>query len=342
MVRTATSAIFLTTLLLSAPGCRSEPPPIEAEAIRAEPGMASLPTQTLLELPLPTFVGLKLEAELAEPSPLEAGAPIAIEARLVNVSDKAIPVVQVGDGSSVGWREPHVFFSAEYVDAQGDYRPAKEESFGRCGNYDDDWTDEVTVLAPGESMKLDYFLSPDTFFDLHEPGDLRIRVHYRYQQGKGRKSTVPAPASMNNVPAFELVSAPIEVQLQRWFDVTLETKRAVESEIPVSLDDVFQLRVRNVSAVERSILVPRGPDAQETSIWFQVEPNERYVPNHTFIVPSVAPAHRLAPGAEAVVLGEGGVLGKSDEAWTPGDPGTIRVRATLGHARSNWTTVTVR
>ena len=342
MFRSARPAIVSAALVLSAMGCRSDPPPIEAEPIEAKPGMASLPKRTLRELPLPSFVGLKLEAELATPSPVEAGSTIAIEAKIVNVSDEPIPVVQVGDGSSVGWREPHLFFSVDIADPQGVYLPAEEESFGRCGNYDDDWTDEVTVLGPGESMKLGYFLSPDTFFDLHEPGDLRIRVHYRYQQGKGRKSSVPAPAAMNNVPAYELVSAPIPVRLERWFDVTLEAKRAVDVEVPVSLDEVFDLRVKNVSDIERSILEPRGPDARQTSIWFEVDPNEIYVPNHPFVVPSEEPAHRLGPGAETVVLGEGGVLGKTNEGWAPSKAGTFRVRAKVGHARSGWTTNTVR
>ena len=151
-----------------------------------------------------------------------------------------------------------------------------------------------------------------------------------------------APASMIDVPAYELVSAPVDVRLERWFDVTLEARGPVDSEIPVALEDVFRIRVRNVSDVERSLLVPRGPDAHQSSIWFEVESNDHYIPNHTFIVPAVEPSHRLAPGAEAVVLGDGGVFGKSDEGWTPDDPGRVRVRATVGHARSNWADVTVR
>src|SRR4051794_23181515 len=57
---------------------------------------------------------LKLVAQLRSKRTVDDGTDPYIELTLVNISKTFnYPVVKPGDGSEAGWRDPHVFFTAE-------------------------------------------------------------------------------------------------------------------------------------------------------------------------------------------------------------------------------------
>jgi hypothetical protein len=177
--------------------------------------------------------GLRLEAA-AEATAVDAGYPIAITVRLVNRSKTLThPVVRSNDGSEVGWREPHVFWTATWVEADDRETPIEPRGLGRCGLYSADWTKDVTRLAPGESIDVEWMSHVHHAFDLQKEGLVRITAHYVWRGGKA-KGLPPGTKStdfglMTGVPPYELRSNPVDVRIVRQLDVVAETRAEARS-----------------------------------------------------------------------------------------------------------------
>lgn len=162
--------------------------------------------------------GLELVAHLDESALGDPWRPVPIEVEIVNRSTTAQVVVLPGDGSEVGWREPHVFFTAEVLADDGRWNAAPQPLRARCGLYDANWLHDVVRLAPGETRRL-HWMGP--LPQLPERGRARIRAHYVYKATPPKRAwdaseSTPVPGGlgdMDGVAPFELISAPLEVTL---------------------------------------------------------------------------------------------------------------------------------
>ena len=68
---------------------------------------------------------------------IESGENPWFEMSLVNGSRRyAYPVVEPGDGSEVGWRQPHIYFTATLTAPDGATTAVPAARYGRCGLFD--------------------------------------------------------------------------------------------------------------------------------------------------------------------------------------------------------------
>ena len=151
----------------------------------------------------------ELRLELKLPKTAKVGKSFEIEVRLVNAGKAAHRVVLPRDGSESGWREPDARFEMEV-----DGRWVTAGNPPRCGNYASNWHRDVAVLEPGESLKLDGYLSPRLSFDLTKPGKVRLRAVYDYSGGRSKGGKKPDPGPMGKTPPFRLVSNAAEIELK--------------------------------------------------------------------------------------------------------------------------------
>lgn len=163
---------------------------------------------------------LELVTRIVGTPPKHSWWPLEIDVDIVNRSTTdSHAVVLPRDGSEVGWREPHVRFSAEVQAEDGAWRTLPMQGLERCGLYDANWLDDVVTLAPGVAQRLDWMGSIP---ELPEHGRVRIRAHYAYKAGPSLRDyedpePIPLPeglGGMAGVAPFELVSAPLELLLE--------------------------------------------------------------------------------------------------------------------------------
>jgi hypothetical protein len=180
---------------------------------------------------------LELVARVAGTAPKHSWWPLSMEVDLVNRSTTTShAIVLPGDGSNAGWREPHVYFTAEVLAEDGAWVATPMRGGGRCGNYDPYWLDEIVRLAPGASQRLGWMGPLPT---LPEHGRVRVRAHYAYNAtppGREWSDTDRSPppgglGEMEGVAPFELVSAPIELTLA----APDSTRRQIESDLALEL-----------------------------------------------------------------------------------------------------------
>lgn len=191
---------------------------------------------------LPAHADLELSAELLTPPSTQGFWPIRIAVSLTNRSThKTWPIVLPGDGSDVGWREPHTWITGELLDADGEWKPFASRGSARCGNYDADWRDEVVALAPGESLRIEERNAAQEL-NLNRSGRARLRMHYAWTAKPARaESWDENPISgsdglgrMCRVAPFELTSAPIEIELLAPDATTEEMQRDLALELSSS------------------------------------------------------------------------------------------------------------
>jgi hypothetical protein len=178
---------------------------------------------------------------------IEVGRHIEIEATIRNVSPEPQKIVLSGDGSEAGWREPHVGFIAER--AGGEPVP-RASSLGRCGMFDEDWHDEIVTLPPGGAHKLEWLPSPSAEFALNEAG--RVKLTLRYAYTAGAKAEAFDPGAMAGVPAFELLSNPLQLEISQPLVLTLRRRPGSDGRAP-KLADGWQLEVRNTTDGPRDL-----------------------------------------------------------------------------------------
>ncbi len=154
---------------------------------------------------------------------VEAGDEWPIVASVVNRSSvRARLLITPDDGSDVGWREPHVFYTVQAEETPGVFREVKELAERRSGSYASAWSKDAVALAPGSSMRLEWIANPGRAFDFLRSGKIHVVAHYKYEGGTKRSfewSDAGAiewqlPPEIRRLPPFELVSAPLELRVR--------------------------------------------------------------------------------------------------------------------------------
>lgn len=288
-----------------------------------------------LDAQSPTAFRAQIESDLAIearlPKVVEVGESVQPEINLINRSGHAsYLIVKPGDGSGIGWREPHVYYSAEIDLGDGRWQPVPRKPIGRCGVYDSDWQKDIVELKPGEKLPINTWLpTPDMTLDLLQPGKMRLYAHYAYNGGKADKTRKDELAQidvgkMKGVPAFELTSAPVEFELTRPLELVIEAKAPLRLGKTKYLSEVLTIHLTNRSDEARTILI-RLPSALTVQFdgahagWEQIHRAPEGRP--TKII--------LKPGQEINLIGEDGLVFGQDWTWTQGDQvePTLRVRA---------------
>ncbi len=243
------------------------------------------------------------------PRQVEADSTWPTAATLVNRGERERWLVRPNDGSDQGWREPHVFYSAEMESAPGVWQPVPlRDDLSRCGNYATDWYSDVTSLAPGAAMKLEWMDDPGRSFDFGASGHVRLYAHYEYDGGAKRSfqdssHPVDPPRQLDGLGAFAVVSAPLEldVHVDTSIRVSMTLRRRtfrVGEGVPfAALADVT---VENVSSVP--VELTSGPGAVDDSFFLEVADSDGYwraLPSSFEAPPVLEPHTRTAVRAPA-------------------------------------------
>jgi hypothetical protein len=299
---------------------------------------------------------LKLVAELKPDTYWTAGRYPNIQVKLVNTSTTAHRVIRPGAGCAEGFREPHVFYTATFRPPDGP--PVQLES----GKYNasewwcvpfplNTWAEDIIELRPGQGLLVSGHDWPPVF-DFPGPGKATIRAHYVYTGGErpaARRAADPAGLKrMAGVPAFELVSNPIEVEVAAPLEVRLRVKQAVKVGRTYALGEVFEVTLVNRGMETVQIRPLKENRGDWLSIWFdRLDASPRRL---ACIFGAVKPMFRPAWGGEAGAItlrpGEAatvvGGTGQSDRPvdekwanWTVPSVGTYRARA--GYTPERWT-----
>ncbi len=260
---------------------------------------------------------------------IEPGEKPWVEMSLENGSRRyAYPVVKPGDGSEVGWRQPHIFFTATLTAPDGTTTAVPVGRYGRCGLFDFQWHRTCLMLKPGERLSMAEYASPHLEFQ--QPGRVQLRAHYKYSAPPGRSRDFLG--MMAGVAPFEVVSDPVEFEVRRSLDVQVKVKRAMKANVKQRLSELLEVVVLNRTASLQTLAGPRGnPDATlqlqlqaEFGGWaphyFQSPTSEHLDPysGTCYGIPS-----SLQPESTTSLLGEG----RLDGVWEYPKAQTVKVRA---------------
>jgi len=273
---------------------------------------------------------LVLEATLTTSRTIQPGEPVRVKSRIVNVSKtQTYRLVRPGDGSESGWREPRVFFDAETLGPRGQRTAVPEREIGRCGMYDANWHDDVITLEPGAVLDLHNWMpAAHHALDFQQEGPVEVRLHYHYTRGTGAVGgkALERPdgrGSMGDVPAFELVSKPVRLNVVRLLDIRLEVTGALEVGREARLSDVLQLHIANKATD------PMAVSAQEVILIVSPFPRNSELFAHAKDIPASVErkSPRLASGATRTWSGRSAWKELTDWQLTPKQPGTLKVVA---------------
>jgi len=289
---------------------------------------------------------LALQLALKSPTTIQVGEHVDVNIVLRNQSyDTAYPVVASGDGSEAGWREPYIYFTATLDIGNGVSKPVPPAFYARCGNFDRNWQKDARVLEPGEELPLDIGSSrPSTMLKFEEPGHVRLVAHYSYRAGIVARSAnqVVVAGLMAGVPAFELVSAPVEFDVIRLLDLVLTVKAPLPVKAKAKISDLFDIRLVNRSKQPVEISSPTiSADARlsfeidiggwrpslDTGGWRPSLDTGGWRPSLDTQKSTYGEKITLKPTEEVAVLGAGSFANGLDGTWEYPVPGTIKVRA---------------
>lgn len=299
----------------------------------------------------PLHAKLTLDLRRTGPETLEPGEYVELGARLRNRSlASSVPVVLSGDGSEVGWREPHVWYSGFVDRGDGCWRPISELPAARCGMFDHEWQDEIVSLSPGETVPLEWLGNPSTMLDMQQAGRVRLYLHYSWREGQTGKGGAPEGAvelgAMAGVLAFDLISNPIELTVERPLELRLRAKPRAPGAAVAEVADVVELHLHNVGDETREILPPSSGRLR-----FEVEGSEESWPSASWRAEDdEQPARPLPVGGELTLLGEGGLTPGLVYEWHHPVPELVRIRAAYRpyadrqsvELRSEWVEVDLR
>jgi hypothetical protein len=292
---------------------------------------------------------LKLVAELGPDNYWNAGRYPNIRVKLVNTSATTTHrVVRPGAGSTEGFGEPHVYYTATF------HAPVRPPVHLVSGQYDgsmwrcvpiplNEWAENVLELPPGRELEIGGYGGPPVF-DFPGPGKATIRAHYAYTGGERPAARMVADSMglkrMAGVPAFELVSNPVEVEVTAPLEVRLRVKHVVKVGRTYPLSQVFEVTLAN-RGVENVEVHP--PTTQGRGDWLHLwfdRPNgsARWCAAAAGLCkPMLSPAWdrveaaTIRPRESAILAGGPSVrVTPADEgyqAWTPSVAGFYRVRA---------------
>jgi hypothetical protein len=244
---------------------------------------------------------LRLELAVLGPRVLQPGERLRVQASVHNDSTHARhPFVLPGDGSEVGWREPSVGWSALVESSPGCWRPLPEARTARCGLFDANWAKDVVALDPGGTHVIEALWADHTLrFD--EPGRIRVRLHYVWNEGRTTRepSVSPRSSAMAGVPAFELTSNTVEITVVRRFDLELVPKsRPPGTRPPTDLRDLVEVRLTNVSASAQKLVRPSAND-----LTFELSGSVTSIPRGTWEPMPSQKKIPIASGASIPLLG---------------------------------------
>ncbi len=319
------------------PGVEEPPARPDPEPCLGEPAPSQFPVHTDLELRLKS----------SSPRKRELGQPIDVAVSIRNGStSQHHPAVLSGDGSEMGWREPHVWYSG-FVDAgDGCWQPLEPRRTGRCGMFDEDWRDEVVTLAPGQSEPLQWLASPANALAMEVTGRVRLYAHYAYRAGTKTRGETADLGAMEGIEAFELVSNPIEFELRSPLKLELAARPHRGRGNVSQMADLVTLRLENTARKARRVMPPTA-----NTLEFEVIGEETYHPNVRWQAgDETLPAHRL-PGGDAVqLLGASALNSALEVHWYPPEAEVIRIRASYRPygavgapaLKSNWVEIDLR
>lgn len=263
------------------------------------------------------------------------GEAVVLEINLVNNSkERGYFVVEPGDGSEMGWREPHVYYTA-MVKHKDEWIDVPAANLARCGLFDAAWQNDVVKLDPGKKVKIEkWLIGPERALDLQKPGLVRLLVHYKYgggKVGKGERSGVSGDlGKMTGMPAFEIVSKPVEFTVKRPYDVIVKVKGSLKAGEEAKVSDVLDVLLVGGATEGSGVKAPTlSADAR---LYFKAdgvaaprltEQREQY--GKEFI---------LGPADTISILGKSTNANGIDGVWTVPKAGKVKVRAL--YAPTTW------
>jgi hypothetical protein len=169
-------------------------------------------------------------------------------------------------GSAYAAVEPSLWWHA-YVEEPGSQcaRAVPEYGGTLAFDVDMDWRDDVIRLRYREHHELDREEVARAWTRLDfsgiPSGTVRAYLHYAYTAGKERSFPEDRdafdPGPMKGHPPFEVVSAPLEVELLR--PLALELTPRADRRGPLDhVSDLVTLRMRNIGHDGRFVAVPEG------------------------------------------------------------------------------------
>lgn len=140
-------------------------------------------------------------------------------------------IIMPGDGSEAAWREPYIYFTAEFKEGNGIWsKLEKLASYRSCGMFDAEWQEDTLTINPKQKIQIYYMASENIikFFDIPSSGTIRLTGYYDYEQGKHPKehaNEIPSDfkkiieqgnyESIKNIPSFILTSDAIEITIKK-------------------------------------------------------------------------------------------------------------------------------
>lgn len=272
---------------------------------------------------------LVLSAKLKSADTIQPGEEIEISLLLTNSSKSATHrVIKPGDGSEAGWREPHIRFSVEYLEANGQLTDAPQTRYGRCGIFDPYWTKDFTDLAPSETLDLNHWLTPvNNFYEFQKPGKYQIRAHYDYRaRSLLAKDKAQLPEPVRDIPVFQVTSAPVMLNVERPLDVRLKVKSELIVDQAIRLTDLFDVTLVNVS--DRNIKVFSPTLDSDAHLSFEVRDNNAlWQPAINQQADTYGIERIIKPKETLSLLGDDRFANGVDGNCTSSQPGTVKVRA---------------
>ena len=191
---------------------------------------------------------LRLEVTWTGPKVIMAGEQPRVSASLVNDSKTTThPVVKVGDGSEMGWREPFVYWTATVDRGDGKPIPVPKNRYRRCGLFDHDWPKDAIALRPFETLPVD----AHPLLEFQQAGRVRLQAHYVYRDNNVRPNRTNLPPGqrgrMVGVPGFEVVSKPVEFDVVRPLAVRIEVRMPLKVHAETRLSDLLEITLVNQS-----------------------------------------------------------------------------------------------
>ncbi len=196
--------------------------------------------------PEPADKGLVLRVEMKSPKILLAGQRPEFAIKLVNESrERTFRVVQPGDGSESGWREPYVHWTGT-ID-RGDGRPVPVPGWDgiRCKLFANEWDKDFVDLGPGDELPVEF--EPE--MDFQWAGKVRLQAHYEYSAGRGSLSKSRLEphqlVNMRDIEPFSIASEPVEFEITRPVDLQVHVKKPMTIGRIHQVSDILDVRLVN-------------------------------------------------------------------------------------------------
>jgi hypothetical protein len=273
--------------------------------------------------------------------PFEVDRDPKLEVVLENHSpSRTYPIVMSSDGSEVGWREPHVFYTVDAAGSSGGWRKVKANPLMRCGLYAEDWTGDIVLLAPGERRVLPWF---DFYSQWDLEGASRVRITAHYVYGDHAKDLRKVPPALHPMPQYALASTALELPVEE--PLVLELK--LSGPLP-KVGEPFapNVEVFAVNRSNRALPFATADQGATLSLEVEVDAHDNEPTRVSFDADGISGSalDTIAPGARRSVLSRT----TKRHSWTliPATMRPRRVRAVLrlsdGEnqrvARSPWVT----